>query len=580
MNIVAELNRRGVVRAAAMYVAIAWGGTEIIVFLLDALQGEHVSQPARKYLAILFIAGFPVAMYLSWTRDLGKRSRRFVAAGAMAVVLVALLTWISPDRTPTKAPALSQLADVDPRSIAVLPFVNMSSDEDNTYFSHGISEELLNVLARIPGLKVSSRTSSFHFAGQDVPIGEIAARLAVRHVLEGSVRRSGDTVRITAQLIDAETDTHLWSQTYDRELLDTFEVQGEIAARIANELQLNLARGALTRRPTDNAQAYDKYLRGWHFLRQGWAEDDYLRARDHLVESIELDPDFAKAHALLSIIYVSLGNFRYAPPTETFPLAYESATTALELDDSLPDAHAAMGWVRLSYHFDWRGAERHFRQALALASSSFVSYNGLSFALQAGNKLDEALAASQQAFELDPLTIWTRSALADVYYKRREYAAALDQALALLEMQPEDPLTLIWIGNIYAFMSADAEALEFAERADALAADDPNLIAYLAGLYARLNRSTESRQLLEHAIAGRDTSLVSSGFIALAYAHLGEHDSAIDWLYRAVQERDSALFNLGYPDFDALRDEPRFVALCDELQMPCAETWGGGSGTP
>ena len=575
MNIVAELNRRGVVRAAAMYVAIAWGGTEILVFLLDALQGEHVSQPARKYLAILFIAGFPVAMYLSWTRDLGKRSRRFVAAGAMAVVLVALLTWISPDRASTSRPALPALADIDPRSIAVLPFVNMSSDEDNAYFSHGISEELLNVLARIPGLKVSSRTSSFHFAGQDVPIGEIAARLAVRHILEGSVRKSGDTVRITAQLIDARTDAHLWSQTYDREVLDSFQVQGEIAARIASELQLNLAGVAPARRPTDNTRAYDKYLRGWHFLRQGWAKADYLKARDHLVEAIELDPDFARAHALLSVVYVALGNFRYAPPTETFPLANESATTALALDDSLPDAHAAMGWVRLSYHFDWRGAERRFRRAIELAPSSFVSYNGLSFALQAGGKLDEALAVSQQAFELDPLTIWTRNALADVYYKRREYDAALEQAMALLEMQPEDPLTLAWVGNIYAFMGRDAEALDVARRADALAADDPNLQAYLAGLYARLHEEAESRRLLARALAEHDAGFVSPGTIALVYTQLAEYDTAIHWLDRALLEHDSYIFNLGYPDFDALRREPRFIALCDGLEMPCADTWSG-----
>jgi TolB-like protein/lipoprotein NlpI len=576
MNIVAELNRRGVVRAAAMYVAIAWGGTEILVFLLDALQGEQVSQPARKYLAILFIAGFPVAMYLSWTHDLGRRGRRFFAAGAMAAVLIALLIWISPDRASTNGPTLPTLADIDPRSIAVLPFVNMSSDEDNTYFSHGLSEELLNILARIPGLKVSSRTSSFHFAGQDVPIGEIAARLAVRHILEGSARKSGDTVRITAQLIDAETDAHLWSQTYDRELLDTFEVQGEIAARIANELQLSIAGTAPTRRPTDNAHAYDKYLRGWHFMRQGWAEDDYLKARDHLVEAIALDPEFAEAHALLSMVYVSLGNFRHASPTEIFPLAYESASTALAFDDSLPDANAAMGWVLLSYHFDWRGAERHFRRAIALSSSSFVGYNGLSFALQAGGQLDEALAVSQQAFELDPLTIWTRSALAEVYYKRREYGAALDQVLAVLEMLHEDPLTLAWAGLLYAATGDEAKTLEFRDRAMRGLGQDPNLRLYVAGLHALLGQEAAARELLDSAIAERDTGFVSPGSIALVYTQLGEYDTAIDWLYRAVQEYDSYIFNLGYPDFDVLRGEPRFIALCDELQMPCDANWHGG----
>ena len=273
---------------------------------------------------------------------------------------------------------------------------------------------------------------------------------------------------------------------------------------------------------------------------------------------------------------MSLANFGYLSPTDVYPRAYKAAATALELDDSLADAHGAMGWLILGHDFDWREAERHLRQAVELAPSSFVAYNGLSFALQAGGKLDEALAVSKRAFELDPLTIWTRNGVAEVYYKRREYDAALEQAMALLEMRPQDPLTLIWIGNIHAFMGEEARALEFAERADALVADDPNLQAYLSGLYARLSRQTKARELLELALEQRGARFVSPGFIALAYTQLGEYDTAIDWLYRAVQEHDSFMFNLGYPDFDALRDKPRFVALCDELQMPCADTWGAG----
>jgi TolB-like protein len=388
MDILEELTRRGVIRAAAMYVAIAWGGTEILVFLIDALQGEQAAGPVRKYLAILFIAGFPVAMYLAWTRDLGMRARRVVAAGAMAAVLVALLIWVIPNPSTTPDTAALQLVDVNPKSIAVLPFVNMSGDEDNTYFSHGMSEELLNVLARIPGLKVSSRTSSFHFAGREVPLTEIAAKLAVRHILEGSVRRIGNNVRITAQLIDAQTDKHLWSETYDREVLDTFAVQGEIAAEIVDELQLNLVDPILSARPTENEEAFDKYLRGWHFMRQGWGRDDFLAARKYFAEAVELDPEFAQAHALLSLTETSLGNFRHIAPKDVFPSAYESASAAVALDDSSPEAHIAIGWLALSYQFDWEEAVKEFRRAIELAPSNFIGYNGLSYALQAGGRLD------------------------------------------------------------------------------------------------------------------------------------------------------------------------------------------------
>jgi adenylate cyclase len=557
-----------------MYVAIAWGGTEILAFLIDALQGEQASGPARKYLAILFIAGFPVAMYLAWTRDLGLRARRVVAAGAMAAMLVAFLIWLVPEPSPAPGAADSQFVDINPHSIAVLPFVNMSSDGDNTYFSQGISEELLNVLARLPGLKVSSRTSSFYFAGRDVPLSEIAAQLAVRHILEGSVRKSGNTVRITAQLIDAKTDSHLWSETYDREVLDSFAVQDEIAAEIVGQLQVNLAVPVRSKRPTESEEAFDKYLRGWHFMRQGWGRDDFLGARKYFAEAVELDPEFAQAHAMLSLTETSLGNFRHLAPKDVYPSAYESASIAITLDDSSPEAHAVMGWLALSYQFDWEEAANEFRRAIELAPSNFIGYNGLSFALQAGGQLDEALAASERVFELDPMMVWSRNGQAEIYFKKQEFDAGLEQVLVMLEMQPDDPLMLAWVGSFYAAKGMSAEALEYGRQAARVAAGDPNIDLMLAGQHAQLGNEAEARRLLEQAMAQRDSQFVSPGTIAIVYTHLGEYEEAIDWLYVAVDEFDSFIFNLNYPDFDALRSEPRFIDLCAQLRMPCAEQWG------
>ncbi|NOR37669.1 MAG: tetratricopeptide repeat protein [Woeseiaceae bacterium] len=574
MALLRELNDRGVVRAAALYVAIAWGGTEILVFLIEALQGEQASGPVRKYLAILFIAGFPVAMYLAWTRDLGLRARRVVAAGAMAAVLVAALIWLTPNSPMTTGDSAPQFANVDPKSIAVLPFVNMSGDEDNTYFSHGMSEELLNVLTRVPGLKVSSRTSSFYFAGRDVSLRDIAAQLAVRHILEGSVRKSGNNVRITAQLIDAKTDTHLWSETYDRKVLDTFAVQGEIAAEIVDELQLNLISPIRSARPTENEEAFDKYLRGWHFMRVGWGRDELLSARKYFSEATELDPEFAQAHALLSMTETSLGNFRHLAPKDVFPTAQESALTALALDDTSPEAHIAMGWLALSYQFDWKKAEAEFRRAIELAPGNFIGYNGLSFALQTGGQLDEALTASKRVFELDPMMIWSRNGQAEVYLKQHEYDAGLEQALVMLEMQPDDPLMHAWVGSLYVAKGMHAKALEYGRRAERLGAGDPTIELMLAGQHAQLGNESKARKLLAQALARRDSKFVSPGTVAIVYTHLGEHDVAIDWLYVAVDEFDSFIFNLNYPDFDALRSEPRFIELCDQLRMPCAETWG------
>jgi len=571
MSILEELNRRGVVRAAALYVAIAWGGTEILVFLIEALWGEGTAGPARKYLAILFIAGFPVAMYLSWTRDLGLQARRVVAAVSLAAVLLAALIWLIPEQSLKKDTPELQAIDADPRSIAVLPFVNMSGDEDNIYFSHGITEELLNVLARIPDLKVSSRTSSFHFAGTDIPIMTIAARLGVRHVLEGSVRRSNNLVRITAQLIDAKTDAHLWSETYDREILDMFAVQDEIAGEIANKLQLTMTESANTGRPTDSEEAYDNFLRGLHFLQEGWAT--FLKARDYFISAIEIDPEYAQAHALLALTYVSLGNFRVLAPAHVQQQAGNAATTAIELDNRLPEAWVAQGWIAMTYDFDWRSAEKNFRRVVELAPSSYMGYIGLSMALQMAGRYDEALAAARRAYQFDPLNYWTRNMLAEVIFKRREYGTAIEHAEVLLEMQPGDSLITGWIGWLYDLNNMPGEALRYADEAIKLAGGDPNLELNAAVVYAMLGNVSEARDILTRAEARIDSQFISPGFIALVYTNLGESDQAFAWLERAVEVYDSFIFNLGYPIWDPIRSDPRFVELCDRLQMACADRW-------
>jgi adenylate cyclase len=575
MAILEELNRRGVARAAAMYVAIAWGGTEILVFLIEALWGEGTAVPARKYLAILFIAGFPVAMYLSWTRDLGLQARRVMAAVSLAAFLLAVLIWLIPGPSLKKNTPELQAIDADPRSIAVLPFVNMSGDEDNTYFSHGISEELLNVLARIPDLKVSSRTSSFHFAGTDVPLKTIAARLGVRHILEGSVRRSNKLVRITAQLIDAKTDAHLWSETYDREILDMFAVQDEIAGEIANKLQLTMADATHNSRPTDSEEAYDNFLRGMHFLQEGWAT--FLKARDFFEKAIEIDPEYAQAHALLALTYVSLGNFRLLSPKDVQQQADDAAATAIELNNRLPEAWVARGWLAMTYDFDWRNAEKNFRRVIELAPSSYMGYIGLSMALQMAGRYDEALTAARRAYQFDPLNYWTRNMLAEVNCKRREYDAAIEHAEVLLEMQPGDSLVTGWIGWLYSLNSMPAEAMRYADEAIELAGGDPNLELNAAVVYAILGDASQARGILARAEAKTDSQFVSPGLIAIVYANLGDYDQAFASLERAVEVYDSFIFNLGYPILDPIRSDPRFVELCDKLQMACADRWESGN---
>jgi TolB-like protein/Flp pilus assembly protein TadD len=578
-----ELNRRGVIRAAAVYVAIAWGATEILSFLVDAFWGHVFAAPARTYLAILFVAGFPVVMYLSWTRDLGLRARRVVGASALGALLVAGLIWLlpAPQPQPEATIAGTPLSAVNPKSIAVLPFVDLSGDGDNQYFSDGVSEEILNRLARIPGLKVTSRTSSFHFAGRDLPLAGIATQLGVRHVLEGSVRRSGSRVRITAQLIDASDDSQVWSEIYDREILDLFVVQQEIARAIADRLRVTFEGARDSARPTDSEEAYDLYLRGWHFLRQSWTQANMIKARDHFLAALERDPGYAQARALLAATWVGLGNFRYVAGEEAMQQAQQNATAALELDDRLPDAHWARGWVAISYRFDRLAAMNSFRRAIELAPSNYMGHQGMAWALMMGGRYEEALAEAQRAHELDPLNVWTRSTLAELAYKMRDYEAALAQTQVLQEVQPGDANNTAFVGTLYRLTGATAEARRAADEALSLAAGDPNLELDAAQVYAALDDRDAALRILQRAEALGASQYVSPGSIAAVYASLGEGEQALDWLERAVAEYDSYVFNLDYPLFDPIRAEPRFMALCERLNMACGVAGrAGGASRP
>jgi adenylate cyclase len=570
MRMLEELNRRGVVRAAAMYVAIAWGGTEILVFLVEALWGDTAAEPARKYLAVAFVAGFPVAMYLAWTRDLGMQARRLFAAGALATVLVAALIWFVPDGARRTEDAAGQGVALNPKSIAVLPFENMSGDRENVYFSHGISEELLNVLARIPNLKVSSQTSSFYFAGKDVPLKDIATQLGVRHILEGSVRRVGNQVRIAVQLVDTDSDMQIWSETYDREVLDMFAVQEEIAGMITARLQVMLAGTGKSRRPTNSEQAYDRYLRGLHLIVQDFPNRTYLAARDHLQAAIDLDPGFAEARAQLAVTLIGLGNFRVMSPTTAFPQAFEAANAALALDPGLAEAHLALGWVALSYQRDWRLAEQEFRAAIELAPNNAFHHLGLMWPLQITGRYDQALEAAKRAFDLDPLSIWTRNSLSSLFHKRRDLEKHLQMELTVLEMTPENPAQQGWVGLVYAELQQPQLALPYLHAALERSGGEPNTELIVATAYAFLGNDQDARTILQKAERARESRFVSPGFLAAVYANLGESDTAMTRLEEAVAAYDSWVWNLDEPYFDPLRPDPRFMALCQRLGMACA----------
>jgi TolB-like protein/Flp pilus assembly protein TadD len=598
MSFYDELKRRNVIRVGIAYIVAAWLIIQVTETIFPLF--GYGDTPARIVVIVLAI-GFPLFLLFSWvfeftpeglkretdvdlsataTRESGKQLDRII------IVLLALgLGYFAFDKFVLNPARDAQLVEETTRqarsdalvesygsqSIAVLPFVNMSDDADNEYFSDGISEEILNLLTKIPNLRVVSRSSAFSFKGKDLQIPEIAKALNVAHVLEGSVRKSGSQVRITAQLIEAGTDTHLWSETYDRAVLDVFAVQDEIAGKIGKQLELTLANSRPSVRPTESEEAYENYLRGLHFINQGVALETHMKAKDYFKKAIEIDPAYAQAHALLAVTYINLGTFRHLAPADMQQPARDAIMAAIELDSRVPEAWVAKGWLTIIYDFDSRSAEKHFRRVIELVPGSYMGYLGLAMALQMAGRYDEALASAQRAHQYAPLDYWARNMLAEITFYRREYDDWFKHVNVLNEMEPDAPGYMSFLGFYYALKNMPEEALRNTDKAMELTTGDPDFELWVAVVYAMLGKTSEAKAILARAEAKSDLQFVSPGAIAVVYANLGDNDQAFAWLERAVSAYDSYVVCLGYPVFDPIRSDPRFIKLCDDLQMACAE---------
>jgi len=441
MAFFAELKRRRVGKVAITYGAIAWAVTEASSVVLPALR---LPDWTVTFVVVFLMVGFPVAMVLAWIFDVGPQGierteplageprsthrRLRLAYGAVVLVLMAALGYLLYERGFDRAHA-SQAHS----SIAVLPFTNLSGDPARDYFSDGMSEELLNLLARVPGLQVASRTSSFAYKGRNLDIREVGRELGVETVLEGSVRQSGDQVRITAQLIDAETGFHLWSETYDRRLADIFQVQDEIAAAIVDKLRIELAPqeqrlAVRDKAPTQNVQAYEFYLQG----RDVWkrrGEDNLRKAIDLYQRAIGLDPGFARAHAALASAYVVLPGYTKEEGDEAqlIPMAEAAARQALSIDPKIGEAHAVLAQMN-AQRGDLLDAESGFFFAISLEPNEATPHHWYSLLLAEVGRLELALEQSRRAHELDPRSAVIAFNLANMHLMKGNDAEALRYA--------------------------------------------------------------------------------------------------------------------------------------------------------
>ena len=457
---------------------------------------------------------------------------------------------------------------VERASIAVLPFVNMSGDPEQEYFSDGLTEELLNALAQVPGLRVAARTSSFAFKGQNVPVDEIGERLRVANVLEGSVRRSGDQLRITAQLIDTENGYHRWSETYDRELADVFVIQEEIARAIVDTLRLTLAgAGEQAVQPgTSDLEAYNLYLQG-RFYANRFTESELRRALELYRRALEKDPQYAEAYAAIAEAWTWLAD-DWVAPREAYPMAREAAVRSLELDPDLAAGHLELGHVRMWYEWDFAGAERELRRALEINPNHADTHSYLAILLALGDRPEEAAAVAERAVTLDPVSwhVLGRAAWANLVMHRYEDAIRLGRRA--FDINPASAhFNLRMLGDALLAEERAEEALATYRRGLTTAPDYVRLRNGEARALAELGRGDEARRIALALEEEAEQRYVRGEEIAGIWAALGDRDRAFRWLDRAYEERSAGMPFLAYPMYDPLRSDPRFQALVRKVGL-------------
>jgi len=453
-------------------------------------------------------------------------------------------------------------------SIAVLPLANLSGDPQQDYFADGMTEELIATLGRLGALRVISRTSVMRYKKTEKPLPQIAKELNVDAVIEGSVLRAGNRVRITAQLIEASTDRHLWAETYDRDLQDVLTLQSEVALAIAEEVRIKSTPQERNRmassRPVD-PEAYEAYLKG--------QDADRLDiAIKYFQQAIEKNPNFAMAYEGLASAYGDLGSTDLISPQESWPKAKAAAMKALEFDDTLADAHLTLGRARFRFDWDWTGAESEFRRALQLNPSSagaHALYGG--FLLLMG-RIDEAMAETRQSQELDPLSPFSYSGMGDVFLCSRQYDRAIEQLQKTMEIfhsEERDAHTRFLLGRSYKGKGMFKEAIAEQEKAVALFPETPLYLGMLGNIYGSAGKKAQALKVLEQLKEQSKRKYVAPYDIALVYIGLGDKDQAFAWLEKAYQARSNDTSNLKQdPTFDPLRSDPRFQEILRRMNFP------------
>jgi TolB-like protein/Flp pilus assembly protein TadD len=579
----AELKRRNVYKVAVAYAVVSW---LIIQIATQVFPFFEVPNWAVRLVVLLLILGFPAALILSWAFEMTpegikreseiasgesiapRTGRKLVAMTAILAVIAIGLFMFQRVRHGNPLTAATNREGITAKSIAVLPFDNLSRDPDNAFFAEGVQDEILTRLARIADLKVISRTSTEKYRSKPDNLREIAQQLGVTNILEGSVQKAGGQVRITVQLINALNDTHLWAETYDRKLLDTFAVESDVAQKIAGSLEAKLSgseKRAIASRPTENSEAYQLFLKGRFYWNKRTGADLHTAA-SYFEQAIAADPNFAGAYAGLADTDLLIPVFGAGAPREFFPKATAAARRAIELDDASAEGHTALAQLQM-FDFKFPESEHEFRRAIELNTNYATAHHWLGNSLLVTlGRFDEAVTEGRRAIELDPLSLIINADLGSTLMIARRYDEAIAQLQRTLKLDANFAYAHWNLGEAFYLKGDIQNALAEYHRADALD-DDPEITSLLGAAYVKAGQRDKALACLEKLKQIQTRQFVRNYLFTNIYAALGDNATALDYLEKAADggETPDTTWIRVDPLFDPLRGEARFQKLVAKL---------------